>query len=442
MVVIRHMLGCCVLLHGLAGCAPEETADVAAKVDLERVDPTGAEVVFWYQHTATREEALLAMIDEFNRTNPDQITVLGEFSGKYSAIYNKMMVSLQAGTLPDLLVAYQNQAVIYHLADGLVDLTSYMSSPRWGLSEEARADYIKAFLDQDNIDGAQICFPPNRSVEVLYYNLDWLEELGYSQPPETWSEFAQMCREARDQPFSLSRNPGRSLGFIFEADASRLATMVFTRGGDVMNAGRTAYSFTSGEVREAMVLMQQLMSERAAELLAEPYGDQKEFAVGQVLFVMRSSSGIPFMSSAVNDDGMGFRWEAAAPPHTGDRPVVNVYGASVSVCRTTPERQLAAWLFLKWFTEPEQQARWVRASNYFPARRSTARELDTYFAENPRYRTVYDLLDYGRSEPSVAGYQAVRRLIEEAMVEVAQGGKVDVVLPRLEREANATLEEF
>ena len=113
--------------------------------------------------------------------------------------------------------------------------------------------------------------------------------------------------------------------------------------------------------------MQQLMSEGAAELLFEPYGDQKEFAVGQVLFVMRSSSGMLFVNSAVNDDGMGFRWNVAAPPHSTDRPVVNVYGASVSVCRTTPERQLAAWLFVKWFTEPVQQARWVRASNYFPA---------------------------------------------------------------------------
>ncbi|MDP6932558.1 MAG: GMC family oxidoreductase N-terminal domain-containing protein, partial [Myxococcota bacterium] len=42
-------------------------------------------------------------------------------------------------------------------------------------------------------------------------------------------------------------------------------------------------------------------------------------------------------------------------------PAPNVYGASVAICRTTPERQLAAWLFLKWFTEPEQQARWVVA---------------------------------------------------------------------------------
>ena len=209
-----------------------------------------------------------------------------------------------------------------------------------------------------------------------------------------------------------------------------------------MDPEGTAYTFAAGQVREAMVLMQQLTSEGAAGLLSEPYGDQKAFAVGQVLFAMRSSSGMPFVNSAVNEDGIGFRWNVAAPPQSGDRPVVNVYGASVSVCRTTPQRQLAAWLFIKWFTEPEQQARWVRASNYFPARRSTARELDSYFAENPRYRIVYDLLDYGKSEPSVPGYQAVRRLIEEAMVEVAQGGDIDGILPRLEREANATLEEF
>jgi multiple sugar transport system substrate-binding protein/sn-glycerol 3-phosphate transport system substrate-binding protein len=441
MVLLRCFLGCCALLQGLAGCAPE-TVEVVPEIDLEAVDPSGAEVVFWYQHTTTREEALLGMIDEFNRTNPHQITVRGEFSGNYSSIYNKMMVSLQAGTLPDLLVAYQNQAVVYHLADGLVDLAPYMSSARWGLSAQARADYIKAFLDQDFIDGAQICFPPNRSVEILYYNMDWLEELGHDRPPRTWDEFAQMCRAARDQPFSLSRNPEYSQGFIFEADASRLATMVFSRGGDLMDPEGTAYTFAAGQVREAMVLMQQLTSEGAAGLLSEPYGDQKAFAVGQVLFAMRSSSGMPFVNSAVNEDGIGFRWNVAAPPQSGDRPVVNVYGASVSVCRTTPQRQLAAWLFIKWFTEPEQQARWVRASNYFPARRSTARELDSYFAENPRYRIVYDLLDYGKSEPSVPGYQAVRRLIEEAMVEVAQGGDIDGILPRLEREANATLEEF
>ena len=53
---------------------------------------------------------------------------------------------------------------------------------------------------------------------------------------------------------------------------------------------------------------------------------------------------------------------------------------------------MAAWLFLKWFTSPEQQARWVRASNYFPVRRSTAAQLAGYFEENPRYGKAYGFL--------------------------------------------------
>ena len=75
------------------------------------------------------------------------------------------------------------------------------------------------------------------------------------------------------------------------------------------------------------------------------------------------------------------------------------FGASVAVCRTTPEKQVAAWLFVKWFTETTRQARWVEASGYFPVRRSTARELEGYFARNPRYRIAFELLECGRAEP-------------------------------------------
>ena len=118
---------------------------------------------------------------------------------------------------------------------------------------------------------------------------------------------------------------------------------------------------------------------------------------------------------------------------------MNVYGASLSVCRATPQQELASWLFLKWFTAPAQQARWVRASNYFPVRHSTAAELEAYFEKYPRYRTVFGLLPYGKPEPNMAGYQVVRRRVEQIMVEVAQGADIDQVLEELDKDANATL---
>ena len=52
--------------------------------------------------------------------------------------------------MPHLVVAYQNQAQADDQADGVVDLTAYIDSPMWGLSEEAKDDYFTAFLKQDN----------------------------------------------------------------------------------------------------------------------------------------------------------------------------------------------------------------------------------------------------------------------------------------------------
>ena len=117
-------------------------------------------------------------------------------------------------------------------------------------------------------------------------------------------------------------------------------------------------------------------------------------------------------------------------PYTGDHPVQNVYGGSLSVCKTTPAQQLASWLFIKWFTQPLQQEQWVGGSNYFPVRESTARALEW------GYRTAYDLLKYGKPEPSRIGYESVRRMIEKAMTDVVEGGDITQVLTQLEAEAN------
>ena len=186
-------------------------------------------------------------------------------------------------------------------------------------------------------------------------------------------------------------------------------------------------------------MLRGLMEDGSIELMGEEYGDQREFASGQVLFMLRSSSGLPFVTSAV-EDGLDFTWTVTYPPNELEEPIVNVYGASVSLCKTTPQQQLAAWLFVKWFTEPAQQARWVRASNYFPVRRSTASELDEYLEKNARYKAAYELLDFGKSEPTLSGYQQVRRVLQEAMVEIIEGGDMDRVLADVQQDANRTIQ--
>ncbi|MEW6753763.1 MAG: extracellular solute-binding protein [Candidatus Latescibacterota bacterium] len=214
-------------LAGQAAAAPP----AATGIDLEKVDPSGQTVVFWYHYTRERKETLTQLIEEFNATNPHGIKVRGEYMGSHPDIHARMTQAARQGSMPQLVDAYHNQAREYLKAGAIVDLTPYMASPAWGLVDTVRADYLDELLAKDNFQGVQVAFRPHYSFELLYYNEDWLRELGYRQPPRTWVQFAEMCRKARAQPFSRSADATRTLGFMLEEDASRLASMVFSRGG-------------------------------------------------------------------------------------------------------------------------------------------------------------------------------------------------------------------
>ena len=126
------------------------------------VDPSGQTVKFWHQHTRERETALLEIVDEFNKTNEYGITVVAEYQGGYGDIFNKMLTFMNTTDVPNLVVAYQNQAATYQLADSMVDMTPMVNSAKWGLSEEEQADFFPGFWEQDvfpTFGNARLGFP-------------------------------------------------------------------------------------------------------------------------------------------------------------------------------------------------------------------------------------------------------------------------------------------
>jgi ABC-type glycerol-3-phosphate transport system substrate-binding protein len=142
----------------------------------EKVDPTGQTVKFWHNHTRDRETALLEIVEEFNQTNEWGITVVAENQGSYNDIFNKILGLLNTPDVPDLVVAYQNQAATYQVGEGLADINPYVNSYKWGLSDSDKKDFFTGFYNQDifpNFGNARLGFPPNRSMEVLYDNMDW-----------------------------------------------------------------------------------------------------------------------------------------------------------------------------------------------------------------------------------------------------------------------------
>lgn len=409
----------------------------AAEGPLAGVDPNGATVTWWHQHGGAREEFLAGLVSEFNTNNPWGITVEASFQGGYGDIYNKMIAGIPSGDVPSLVVAYQNQALAYYQAGGLVeDMDVMVKDATWGISDAAAEDFITSFYTQDYTeDGKRIGFPPNRSLEGFYYNMTALEELGYDGPPTTWEQFREMACAFTEQGWSGYEGTDTT-GYTVRTDASNIAAGTFANGGDIYADGQ--YVYDSQATVDYIQFMVDLYNEGCAELVVEAFGDQNNFTAGRALFYMGSTSGLPYVKSGIEEAfETPFEWSVTALPYA-EEPVVNIYGASVSIPKTTPEQELAAWLFVRWMTEPEQQARWAEVSNYFPVRYSTAEELDTLFADFPQYEAAWNLLQ-GQSmvEPQIASYDVVREesaaTFENLLV---SGGDVQSALQELTVAAN------
>lgn len=437
----------------LGACAKATKVPAPTEAPAE-VDPwadvvPAKEIVWWHQHTGSKREASIAkIVEDFNNTNEYGIKVTAEYAGSYNDIFNKMLPILNTPDVPDVVVGYQNQVATYQLANAMFDMNELINHPKYGLTKEEQEDFFPGFFAQDVFSlfgGQRLGLAPNRSMEVLYYNQDWLTELGYDGPPTTPEQFKEMACKAAVTPFSgATAGAASPTGYELSIDTSRFASWTFAFGGDMFDYTANQFTLNSDAAVQAWTFIQSLFADGCARLVTENYGDQTDFGNGTLLFTVGSSSGLPYYGDAVAADGTPFEWSVAAIPHTTPEPAQNVYGASISIPKSTPERELAAWLFVKYYTSADVNAEWAKASGYFPVKQSVATKFQDIFDADPAYKTAFELLKFGKFEPPVPGYDFVRKnVVEPVMSNIVDDPTADVkaLLDAANIEANKILAE-
>ncbi len=397
------------------------------------VDPSGQQIVFWHIYSDEREQALAAIVNDFNSSNPYGIQVTVSNQGSYVDIFNKMLEGIGTPDVPDILIAFQNQAAIYQLNDGLVDLTTLVASPLWGFSADDISTFYSGPWSQDVfpvLGGQRLGVPFYRSVDVIYYNVDWLQKLGYNTPPATPDAFAEASCAAASSPYEPEL-AGETTGTLFFSDASRLASWVFALGGDIFDLDSQQFSLNGDIAKGSLNFQRDLIARGCAQQSLDWDYDTEQFIQGKVLMIQASSNLISYFAELQSADRLSFRWAAAAYPHLTPDPVSNSYGPSLSISKNTPERELAAFLFLKHLVSPESQARWAQASGTLPVRSGLDSALADWFGEHPAYATAYNLMANTKSEPALPGYDFIRAEIETSVSAVLEGGDVSAIMDAL-----------
>src|SRR5690606_29047579 len=141
-------------------------------------------------------------------------------------------------------------------------------------------------------DGFILAFPNQSSVQVVAYNQDLLEELGFDGPATTIEEFKEhVCASAN----STTADGVQRLGYPIIADASRFESWVNSRGGSIFHDG--AFDYTSEAAVDTLQLYQDLYNEGCAYIPAEQYGEQTDFNLGLIPYYETSSAGFTFIIS-------------------------------------------------------------------------------------------------------------------------------------------------
>jgi sn-glycerol 3-phosphate transport system substrate-binding protein len=128
-----------------------------------------------------------------------------------------------------------------------------------------------------------------------------------------------------------------------------------------------------------------------------------------------------------------------------------VYSRSLWIMSARPQaEQDAAWKFIKWFVEPEQQAEWFAGSGYLPVRNSAydlpaAKDI---IAQYPEFELPADLFAKTATTSATLGallgpFQQVEDSITRAIESMLSGAaSPDEALAAAVKGSNAAIKEY
>ena len=408
---------------------------------IENANPVGQEINFWVQYSDNRLEAMQARAERFEKESGIKVNVI--YKGHYGKVQSAMMSSAGTKDIGDVARGYGNAAADMYIIGASIDQTPFANSKKWGVTKEDIDDWganWKVGFSPYFEGNPKLLHEVGKSLEVVYYNKDWLNELGLKEPV-TPSEFSEAACSATNSVYSGRIGDTPSLGYEIDTDASNFAAWVFAHGGDVFDYEKGQYIYNSPEAITAMEFIQGMSNNGCAQVTRGKYSDQQYLGLGSVMFALSSTSGITYFKGAI-EEGYNGNWEVSKVPHTTADPVLNLYGGGLIMGDTGDvNRMVAAYQWMKYISNTENSAVWSTESGYGFVRTSSAdhpliKDKRNSFAQ---YNRSLGLIKYGKGEPSVPGYYSVRGEVEKAYAAIINGDDIKTTLDALNNEANAIL---
>jgi sn-glycerol 3-phosphate transport system substrate-binding protein len=368
-------------------------------------------ITFWHSLGNQGELTVNKIVDAFNASQ-DKYRVKAELVGPYEDAVTKLQAAIPARRGPDLMMLEVTRYGLFAARGVLEALDPYLQRE----GETFRDSYLPFALSAAKYQGKSYVLPFNVSTPVMFYNKDAFVSAGLDpeKPPKNWEELLDVSHRLVVRDGNEVKRWGINVpaqfsrwGFVAQAGGEWVSP---EDGAVLMDSPATikAYQFSAD-----LVNVHKVASREAAikEQVAKQY-----FITGQAAVHFGSTGDFGDMRKAVKFN-LG-----VAPMPCDVKCAVPIGGATIGLAAaSSKEKKEGAWQFLRFISDPKQNATVFVATGYLPIMKDTAQQPEAKAAitEEPGYSVAINQLPvaFARARPpAMAAMRAKEASVWEAIV--------------------------
>lgn len=368
-------------------------------------------VSFSYGHRGSMHQCIS---DAFEKAHPD-ISVTHRAPGQnYQDGHETLVRQSIVDQLPDVHfpgLSRFNEVVDRGIA---VDLTPFLEGEP-GLEDQG---YIPALVKLTTVDGALYGLPHLVGTPIAIYNADLVRRAGGDPEnlPGSWAEFVDLTARIN------ALDPQIIGGLMHALDDWIFQALVYSAGGRILTEDRTDVAFDGPEGQRAMEALDRFAKESGTLYMPSDAALQ-QFATGKVGVILHAAGRVKGIAEQAGDRFAlaTSRFPAVDPEASLGMPIG---GAAAVVATQDPEKQRAAWEYVKLATGPVGQACVVAGEGYPPVN-TRAFEIDSvrrFFEENPLRRPDVEQMETAQPWVAFPGENGVKivRVIADNVQRILQ----------------------
>lgn len=369
----------------LGACGPNvggsDSKTEAGITDWSNVEPA-KEISFWSTHPGGSIDVEQAIIDKFTAETGIKVNLVTG-GASYTDLYQKFQTAQTGGEVGDVVVLSDITWFSAYLSGSIIPLDSILEGA--GISTDG---YHQTFFDDYLYDGQHYELPFARSTPIFYYNKDAYKAAGLgTEGPKTWDE-------AREFSLKLKEANSKAVPFAYPPEESypawTMENLVWGYGGDWSDKWDFS-TIVDDKTVEAVQFAKDSVSEGWAAVVQ---GNDTAFTAGASSQFI-GTTGV--LKSVIDnaDFEVGATMLPLGPLDTDK--VVPTGGSGVAIAaKASPERQLAAAMFIGYLTNPESTAYFAAGTGYLPVQKDA--DMGDTYKEYPLFEVAVNQIERTRPQ--------------------------------------------